>query len=215
MTATPRHLVIFAKTPRIGRVKSRLARDIGRLAAWQFYRTNLQNIIRRLSHRPGRAATWKTWLALTPDTDNLPPVVARLHIPGVGLVKQGGGDLGQRMGNVMQNMPPGPVVIIGTDIPTIGTAHITAAFKALGCADSVMGPATDGGYWLIGLKRQPKNQLNAARHVFGKVRWSSPHAFEDTLGNLAHGGLNTALLEYMEDVDERASYERWKAIGAR
>jgi hypothetical protein len=198
----------------MGRVKSRLARDIGRVAAWQFYRTNLQNIIRKLSRKPGQDTTWKTWLALTPDTDHLPHDLTALDIPDVAVVKQGGGNLGQRMGRIMQNMPPGPVIIIGTDIPTITASHITAGFKALGSADSVMGPATDGGYWLIGMKRQPKNQLNAARQVFARVRWSSPHALRDTLDNLLNLGLHTAMLDHLEDVDELASYDRWKAINA-
>ncbi|WP_425283593.1 DUF2064 domain-containing protein [Methyloceanibacter stevinii] len=52
-------------------------------------------------------------------------------------------------------MPPGPVVLVGSDIPRISRAHIAEAFRLLGNADAVFGPAQDGGYWLVGFKRSP------------------------------------------------------------
>ena len=70
--------------------------------------------------------------------------------------------------------------------------------------------AFDGGYWLIGLKRSPRNQMNATHHIFKDVRWSSRHTLEDTLNNLKKRHMSTAMLEPLEDVDDEASYLRWK-----
>ena len=72
-----------------------------------------------------------------------------------------------------------PSIIVGSDIPAIEAEHIAQAFRLLGRNDAVFGPAADGGYWLIGLKRMPK-----ALAPFAGVRWSSPHALADTLANL-------------------------------
>jgi rSAM/selenodomain-associated transferase 1 len=187
-----RHLVIFARSPRLGAVKRRLARDIGDMAAWRFYSTVLRRMIARLS----RDRRWECWLATTGGPARWPSGVRRLD--------QGHGDLGRRMDRVMRRMPPGPVVIIGTDIPDIGPDHIAAAFAALGRADAVFGPADDGGYWLIGLRRRPFRPGLA-----GRVRWSSEHALADT-ERLLGPRVRAARLETLIDVDDGESLERWR-----
>ena len=145
---TNRHLVIFAKEPKLGRVKTRLGHDIGLQLATQFYRRTLADILTTL----GNDGRWNCWLALTPD-------IATRHRPfwpkSVTTVEQGKGDIGEKMGRVMANIPPGPLVIIGSDIPAICPQHIRAAFKAVGSHDVVFGPAQDGGYWLVGARRSP------------------------------------------------------------
>ena len=104
----------------------------------------------------------------------------------------------------MAVMPPGPVVIIGTDIPDIRTRHIDQAFRALGTHDAVFGPANDGGYWLVGLKRRP-----ALKNIFACVRWSSEHTLADTRANLpAHW--RVAELEVLTDVDDGDTYSALK-----
>ncbi len=188
------HLVVFAKSPRMGRVKSRLAADIGILGAWKFYRRNLQETVRCLEDDP----RWLTWIAITPDAAR-PTITHSTPVYG-----QGSGDLGTRMHRTMATLPPGPVVIIGTDIPDIRPAHINNAFRALGDHDAVMGPATDGGYWLVGLKRRPR-----LPDAFSNVRWSGPEALADTLHNLRTRHCSVHLLNEMEDVDDLASYRRW------
>jgi len=207
-----KHLVIFAKAPRLGRVKSRLAHEIGSIAAWQFYRSCLNTMVQNLTPTKRHPLTWNAWLALAPDGEALPGEIFTGSPPAIPVLDQGNGDLGHRMGRVFQNMPPGPVVIIGTDIPTITPSHITKAFKALDDRDSVLGPAQDGGYWLIGLKRSPRSQMNAAHHIFKNVRWSSEHALEGTQTNLQQLGLKSTMLERLEDVDDKASYDRWKSF---
>jgi rSAM/selenodomain-associated transferase 1 len=189
-----RHLVVFARAPRLGTVKRRLARDIGPLAAWRFHRWAAESLLRRLARDP----RWTCWLAVTPDR------AARsgrgLWRAPVRLLAQGPGDLGRRMGRVLKRLPPGPVVIVGCDIPGIEAAHVAAAFAALGARDWVLGPAADGGYWLIGARRRPVLRL-----PFGGVRWGSRHARADTLANLA--GRRVALLEELHDVDTGADLE--------
>jgi len=183
-----RHLVVFARAPRLGTVKRRLARDVGALAAWRFHRNTTAALLRRMERDP----RWTTWLAVTPD---------RWARHGRGLwrtpvrrLAQGPGDLGARMGRVFERLPPGPVVIVGCDIPGITAAAVARAFGRLGDHDWVLGPAGDGGYWLIGARRRPVLRL-----PFAGVRWGSSLARADTLANLQ--GRKVALLEQLDDVD--------------
>lgn len=189
-------LVVMSKAPRMGNVKTRLAKDIGVGEALRFYKTNTNELLRKV----GREPRWRTVIAAAPDsaapdTGFWPEEMPRMP--------QGQGDLGQRMDRVMKTMPPGPVVLIGCDIPGVTDARIAAAFMALGNHDAVFGPAEDGGYWLVGLKRFPH-----VRSIFGNVRWSTEHALADTRANL--NGARVALLDTLPDIDTGADYERWK-----
>ena len=190
-----RHLVVFVKTPRLGAVKTRLAADIGVVAATAFYRRTMGRVLRRL----GCDRRWRCWLAVTPDRD----ARAALWPAGWRCIAQGGGDLGARMARPMRRLPPGPVVIVGTDIPDISAHHIARAFQALGSQDAVFGTARDGGYWLVGLRRRPR-----VPEVFSGVRWSTRFALADTLANL--GGYRVALIDTLEDIDDGADLKRWR-----
>ncbi len=190
-----RHLVIMAKTPEAGRVKTRLARDIGVAEAVRIYRVILARTVRRLCSDP----RWQTWIAVSPDTALLAPVwPLNTH-----LTVQGTGDLGQRMQRVFDLLPTGPAVIIGSDTPGIGCSDIAEAFAALGDNDAVFGPATDGGYWLVGQRRMPK-----ILRIFRGVRWSSKYALKDTLANLKTR--RTATIRKIADLDKVTDYRRWK-----
>ena len=100
------------------------------------------------------------------------------------------------MGRVFRTLPPGPVVIIGADIPGVTRTDIDAAFRALGDADAVFGPAEDGGYWLIGLAR---GRRTAPAGLFNNVRWSTVHALADTKASL--GDARIAHVRTLRDVD--------------
>jgi uncharacterized protein len=190
-----RHLVIFLRVPRLGRVKSRLAAGIGAVAALRFYRETSARLLRGLA----RDRRWRSELWVTPDGDRQARFPGRAARRG-----QGAGDLGRRMARVFTVLPPGPAVIIGSDIPEITRDHIWAAFRALGRTEAVFGPAADGGYWLVGLRRRPR----VPRELFARVRWSSPHALADTLAGLPRG-MSVARLETLHDIDEPADYARW------
>lgn len=192
-----RQLVIFARSPRLGAVKRRLAHDIGDVAALRFYSAVLGRMINRL----GRDRRWECRLATTGGPARWPGTVRGFD--------QGRGDLGTRMDRVMRRMPPGPVVIIGTDIPDIAPHHIEAAFRALGRREAVFGPADDGGYWLIGLRRRPFRPSLA-----GPVRWSTEHAMADTEALLGPR-VRAAKLETLIDVDNAESLNRWRQNSRR
>jgi hypothetical protein len=186
-------VIVFARAPRLGAVKRRLAAEIGDRAALRFHTETLQRLLRMLSADP----RFRTVLALTPDR-------ARLRLPrGVARVAQGCGDLGQRMARAFRRFPHCRVALIGCDIPDANAADVAAAFRSLGCADAVFGPAADGGYWLVGMTpRRPACP-------FGAVRWSTPDAFADTLVNFARR--RVALLRVLHDVDTAEDWRAWRA----
>jgi rSAM/selenodomain-associated transferase 1 len=185
-----RHLVLMLKEPRPGRVKTRLARDIGTVPAAWWFRHQTCALIRRL-HDP----RWQLWLAVAPDASGLKSRFWPAHLPRL---PQGGGDLGTRMARMFRSLPPGPACLIGGDIPDVTPAHIARAFQALGGQDAVFGPATDGGYWLVGLARGTAQPAG----LFEGVRWSSPHALADSIASLP--GRRIALTDTLRDVDTAA-----------
>ena len=182
-----RHLVLFLRAPALGSGKRRLAAEIGDIAALRFQRLMLARLMRRL----GRDRRWRLRVALTPD---------RARLPGISTVKQGRGELGVRMERALAACPPGPKILVGADIPALSASHIAEAFRLLGRHDVVFGPAEDGGYWLVGTRYRPP--------VFGKVRWSSPHALADTLANLPKR-ISVGFAATLSDVDEPESYRRY------
>ena len=186
-----RHLVIFARRPQLGVGKRRLARTIGNVEALRFTRSSLHGLMRRLGSDP----RWSLWVAATPDrpTD---------WVGGVRHVAQGEGSLGERLTRVVEGLPPGPVVIVGTDLPTISCRDVARAFASLDRHAAVLGPATDGGYWLIGLRRRPR-----ALMPFKNVRWSTAHALDDTIAAL--NGASHALLDLREDIDDGEAMRRF------
>lgn len=210
MTRPLGHVVIFAKAPRIGTAKRRLAAGIGQLAAWRCYRDMTHALIERLAREP----RWALWLAVTPDaagraTRFWPRARHRRAIPRI---SQGSGDLGARMGRVLRDLPPGPAVIVGSDIPDIDAAALRAALRALQSAEAVFGPAGDGGYWLVGLRRRPRPRGHLPGALFRHVRWSSEHALADTLAGLPKS-LRIAHLHRLDDVDDIAHWRAWHARG--
>jgi hypothetical protein len=193
-------LIIMVKEPRIGLVKSRLAREIGGAAAARFYRCVTGNLIRRLAFDP----RWRTVLAVTPDraaaSTAWPAKIAR--------APQGSGDLGARMERMLRAQGPLPAVLIGSDIPGIMPEHIADAFSLLRRCEAVFGPSEDGGFWLVGVKVRPR--LDG---LFRNVRWSSRDALGDCLGNL--DGRKAGFAAHLPDVDDAASFRRFAHQGCR
>ncbi|MBL6617995.1 MAG: TIGR04282 family arsenosugar biosynthesis glycosyltransferase [Reyranella sp.] len=187
-----RHLVIFARAPQFGRVKRRLARDIGDAAATRFYRLTLARQIRLLRDR-----RWRLWLFVTPDT-----ALADVAWRGIRRIRpQGPGDLGVRMKRPFRTLPPGPVVLVGSDIPAMRAHHIAYAFHLLGSHDFVFGPAPDGGFWLVGARRTRP----LPHGLFADVRWSTHHALRDSVLTLPLD-YSFASADTLDDVDDLASF---------
>ncbi len=183
-------LIVMVKEPRPGRVKTRLGHEIGMVTAAWWFRHQVSVLLRRL-----RDPRWQVVLAVSPDNSALTGRIWPCDLPRIA---QGQGDLGQRMARAMGRFPIGPVCVIGADIPGIRRAHIARAFKALGRANAVFGPAPDGGYWLVGLKRGGL----ARRDMFREVRWSSRHALADSAAALSH--LRQVRVDTLADVDTAA-----------
>lgn len=182
----------MVKAPVAGRSKTRLARDIGVGAATAFARHALRITLLRLARDP----RWETILAVAPDAARK-TLASPYRTARIG---QGGGDLGARMQGLAARMLPGPVVIVGSDIPGMTPRHIARAFHALGSADAVFGPAADGGFWLVGFRRRPQ-----CASPFAGVRWSSAETLADTLANLAGAGAGVGFTATLQDVDDGAA----------
>src|SRR5262249_34703218 len=137
-----------------------------------FQRVMLAMLLRRL----GSDRRWRLRLAITPDRR----AHYRIGAPrGTTITGQGAGDLGERMRRTLAACPAGPVLLVGDDIPAVGRSHIAEAFALLERHALVFGPASDGGFWLVGAKRRPR-----LPPLFGTVRWSTEHALGDVLSNL-------------------------------
>ena len=197
-----RHLIIFTRAAQLGRVKRRLAADIGALAALRFH----SKMQAQLAQGVGKDRRWKTWVAITPDVRTQNGLLS-----GTQILNQGRGDLGQRMARCFRALPPGPAVLIGSDIPGINAAHIARAFSLLGRRDAVFGPARDGGYWLVGLKRLRPIGGPHGRNLFRGVRWSGPHALADTIKAM---GLHarTGFVDTLPDIDSAGDYHHWRRL---
>lgn len=180
----------------MGLSKTRLAADIGPVRAWQVKRK-----LDALTCRAAQGEAWTTKLAVSPDRD-LKTSFKDVWPAALMRVSQGKGNLGQRMAAILQANSRGAVCIIGSDLPDLQTKDIEQAFKALKRNDVVIGPATDGGYWLIAMSAR------CARRVkLDHVRWSSVHTLSDTLACMPTTW-RISFLRELEDVDDGASLKR-------
>lgn len=183
-------LVVMLKEPHPGRVKTRLGRDLGMVGAAWWFRHQTARLLRRLQD-----PRWEIVLAVTPDREGMR---SRIWPAQLTRVPQGAGHLGDRMARVMRTLAPGPVCVIGGDIPGVTSAKVARAFAALGAQEAVFGPAPDGGYWLIGV-RHPGRMPSA---FLQDVRWSSAYALQDSVASL--GRRSVALVDTLRDVDTLA-----------
>ena len=183
----------MVKEPRPGRVKTRLGRETGMVAAAWWFRHQTAALLRRLDD-----PRWRLMLAVSPDREGLQSRIWPAHLPRL---PQGRGDLGDRMGRLLRGLPPGPVCIVGGDIPALDAPHVARAFAALGGHDAVFGPAADGGFWLVGMTRVAAPPAT----LFRGVRWSSPHALADSVASLPRARI--AMVDTLRDVDGAADLD--------
>ena len=172
----------MVKEPRPGRVKTRLGRDIGMIDATWWYRHHVDRMLRNL-----RDPRWTLVAGYAPKT-------AQIITRGQDIkMWQGGGDLGDRMIRLLRQAPP-KSVLIGSDITGVKRRHIARAIAALGNRDAVLGPARDGGFWLIGARHPGR----LGKSVLSGARWSTAHALVDTKARLPG---RIALVDILNDVD--------------
>ena len=195
-----RHLFVMAKEPVAGRVKTRLGAEIGMVKATWFYRHTAQGVVARLQRDP----RWQTWLSVEPAAG----VHSRMLPNGVNRVPQRGRDLGRRMQNIFRLPIAGSMVIVGTDIPTIRDRDIWRAFRLLGSHDVVFGPAEDGGFWLVGMRRTPR-----ILEAFQDVRWSSSSTLDDCIAGLRRARVAKGTV--LSDVDNASDLDLAKHLVGR
>ncbi|MEM9178251.1 MAG: TIGR04282 family arsenosugar biosynthesis glycosyltransferase [Pseudomonadota bacterium] len=191
-------VLIFAKPPRIGLAKTRLAKSLGSSVAARRIATALQAKTLRASLR----GPWDTILYTAPDheLDNSLGGIWPAHLERR---SQGSGHLGDRLSKGLREAPAGPVLFIGSDAPDISTALLREAVRALSRHDAVFGPAPDGGFWLFGLNKSART-----KSPFYNVRWSGPHAMEDVWANLPETA-RIAVLPQLIDIDDAKDWDIW------
>lgn len=191
-------LLVFLKAPRLGFVKTRIAATLGDVAALAAYREIVAAVLDPLRDLPG------VELRFTPD--DAPAEVRAWQRASWVLAPQGSGDLGERLARAFaEQFMSGArkVIVVGADCPAMSPTDLGAALDALDEDDLVLGPATDGGYWLIGL-RAPRPWL------FRGIAWSTPSVFAQTESKARMAGLRVARLRELSDIDTEADWRRWQ-----
>jgi hypothetical protein len=192
MTLRPR-LVLFARYPTPGRAKTRLIPALGPAGAAELHR--------RLTERT-LATLRATGLAVEIRTTGAPTSAFRRWLGAVDCVPQGSGHLGARMRRAAAE---GPAILVGADVPDLAPRHLLAAAEALNQQPVVIGPAADGGYYLIGT-RAPLPWL------FAPMAWGSATVRATTLDRLARRGVAATLLEPLSDLDTPDDLARWPGL---
>ena len=199
-------IMIFAKAPTPGRVKTRLIPALGESGAAQLQRQLIERTL-RVAVAAG-LGTPELWCAPDPD-DPFFAVCAKRY--GISLRPQGEGDLGMRMARALESAlaAGSPGLLIGCDCPALTSAYLREAAAALaGGNDAVFGPAEDGGYVLIGLARSQPAQL------FQDIAWGSASVMQETRTRLARGNWRWRELPLLWDVDRPEDLRRLRQVRA-
>jgi len=192
-----RLLIIFAKNPEKGRVKTRLAKTLGEEKALDIYRSLLDFTLRIAE---GCEADKELWYS------RFIPEQEKWDKKGFQIKLQQGDDLGERMKNAFRKaFKKGyqKAVIIGSDCAGISEELIDASYAKLEEADMVIGPSTDGGYYLLGLKE-------CYDALFEGISWSTDKVLKQTRDAAEELGIKTALLPERNDVDNEADWQSEK-----
>jgi uncharacterized protein len=194
-------IIIFLKYPESGKVKTRLAKTIGNQHAANLYKNFIIDTLKSVSQL---SLAKKVIFAYPKEKIGLVKTITETTDP---IYEQEGNDLGQKMYNAFletHQMGFSKTIIIGTDSPNLPLSHITQAFDNLTQKDVVIGPTSDGGYYLIGCKH---NTLSA--NWFNNVKWSTNTVFQKTIDNIKKEKNSYHILEKWYDID---TYEDLKKL---
>lgn len=190
-------LVIFAREPVPGRVKTRLAKDVGIAAAAALYDLMLRHVVKSVI-----SLQYDIVICKTPESGG---ACFEDMAPGAVVRDQPEGDLGEKMSGVFKaEFARGykRICIIGTDCPGISSSGILQAFELLGNSELVLGPSCDGGYYLVGLSVfHPE--------LFEGIAWSTDEVLSGTLGIARSLGIDYGCLAVRADIDEITGLERY------
>ncbi len=192
-----RRLVFFARAPQSGLVKTRLARCLGENEALKAYCILAQSVLSTL------ARSREVVIRYSPDNAQID--IEPWLQPGWTSEPQGLGELGDRLARCFESLfcrGASSIVVVGSDCPYIEESDLESAWTSLQTQDMVLGPAADGGYWLIGLNRFYPS-------VFAGVDWGTDKVLEQTVERAKLAGLSVARLRQLSDVD---TIEDWKTF---
>lgn len=192
-------LIIFARNPVLGKVKTRLAREIGDERALEVYLKLLEH-----THKVADESNCEKQVYYTESLDDF----GLLDYFKFNKRLQEGEDLGERMHNALKSgFDEGykNVVIIGSDCIELNAAMIDEAFEALSNVECVLGPASDGGYYLIGLRHMRD-------FLFQDKTWSSSDVLLDTLLDLQNARMSYQLLPTLNDIDTKRDLDQMRDL---
>jgi hypothetical protein len=180
-------LLIFIKNPIAGNVKTRLAKDVGNEKALEYYKKVLK--ITREESTKIKATKWLCYGDFINTEDDWSEIIFEKKL-------QEPGDLGERMLAFFESgFEKGfkRIVIIGSDCPELESSNLEEAFNILEDSDAVIGPANDGGYYLLGLSKNV--------NLFQNKKWSTESVFEDTLNDFKREKLSFGIMKEKVDLD--------------
>lgn len=182
-------LHIFCRWPEPGKAKTRLIPDFGPEGAAAIYGKLLEHTV-----AVARASGIPFELRVTGAAPERFTVAFGEDLT---VTEQGDGDLTDKLARV-----PAPAIVIGSDCPGLTPQHLKAAHDTLATEDMVIGPASDGGYYLLGY-------TSDARYAFEDMPWSTPRVFEETLRRFVGQGIRPAVMPELSDIDTAADLDDW------
>lgn len=234
-------LLLFMRYPQAGQTKTRLIPALGAAGAAELQQQMSEYLLSRIA-RPDQ---WQLQIHFTGA--ELADMEGWLGV-GWDYQKQVAGDLGDRIKSAFQTafqvasqrasqttsqaasrghsvihqsapIAPKRVIAIGADCPDISAQHIQQAFDALVDSELVVGPASDGGYYLIGLRQSPHQSVSSLVNrqlemLFGDIDWSTPRVFRQTQAKIQQLGLSLAQLEVLSDIDRPEDLSIWERLQA-
>lgn len=204
----PQRLLVFARLPELGKVKTRLAAEVGDARALEVYESMLRDVLAAI----GTSAPDLEIEILWPPTPNANGELLRRAFGSHSLAMQTGATLGDRLSMALSERfffhRTEKIVVIGVDDPSITRELLDHAFALLDSCEYILGPATDGGYYLIGCRA-----LAYDPEVFDGIEWGTSTVLAATLERIAKLGRTVALLPEHYDIDTATDLERYLAEG--
>lgn len=189
----PSRLVLFTRLPVPGEAKTRLIPALGAEGAADLHRRLTERTLEVLDATRLPVEVWTTGGNVA---------AFRKWLGDRTFVDQGAGDLGERM---LRALGRGPAIVVGSDIPAMQRDNILRAADLLARHEAVFGPASDGGYWLVGTRR-PLPVL------FEGIEWGRDGVLAETLGRAKAAGIDVALGDELDDLDSADDLLRWPEL---
>ena len=185
-------IALFARYPRPGAAKTRLIPALGAEGAAALHRRLVERTLATIGASGLPFAVWITGGSRAECADWLGEAVP--------LAEQGEGDLGARLARV-----PAPAILLGADVPDLAPAHLLAAADALDSAPVAIGPAADGGYYLLAFR-------TPAPFLFDAMPWGTDAVLAETQARLAARGIAPVMLPELADCDRPEDLSRWPEL---